>query len=114
MLTDEEILSLDQHKDWECECGKPHNCNDTSLRLYPYRNFICTTEDEVKNVAKRQAEENTITLVYPTDSGFTDGSLIKLAAKAIGYSGQINYYPSTALNDTYSILQIVTPNLSKQ
>ena len=107
MMTDAEVGTLDQHKVWECECNQPHNCNDTSYRLYPYREYLCTTEEEAAAQILAQAEESTITLIYPKDGSLTQDTLLQLVFPTLNYSGSLTYYPAEPLGDSHLILQII-------
>lgn len=107
MMTDEEVGRLVQHEDWECECSNDHDCDDTSYRLYPYKDYLCTTEEEAKALMLAQAEEDTITLIYPADGTLTEDALLQLVFPTLNYSGSLSYYPSEALGDSHYLLQII-------
>ena len=107
MMTDEEVGGLAQHENWECECGNNHDCDDTSYRLYPYRDYLCTTEDEAKTLMLAQAEADTITLIYPADGTLTEDALLQLVFPTLDYSGSLSYYPSEALGNSHYLLQII-------
>ena len=107
MMTDDEVGSLAQHELWECECGSDHNCDDTRYRLYPYKDYLCTTEDEAKALMLAQEEADTITLIYPADGTLTEDALLQLVFPTLNYSGSLSYYPSEALGSSHYLLQII-------
>ena len=106
MMTDEEIARLDSHGDWECECGdaSSHNCDDTSYRLYPYQEYVCTTEEEATNIILAQANTGKVTLVYSTKDGLTQDIVFNLIRKNLGWRG-LSYY-SNNLVDSYQFLEV--------
>ena len=106
MMTDEETGNLDQHSPWECECNKNHACDDTAYRLYPYRDYLCSTEEEAKAQILAQANKDTIVLVYPSDGTLTEETLLQLVFPTLDYSGSLSYYPSEALGSSHYLLQI--------
>ena len=106
MMTDAEIAQLDDHKDWDCECEADHNCDDESYRLYPYKDYICTTEDEACALLLKQAEEDMISLIYPVSGPLTQSSLLDLAFRTLNLSGEITYYPEEPLGSSHYLLQI--------
>ena len=107
MMTDEEIAQLDDHKDWDCECETDHDCDDESYRLYPYKDYICTTEDEATQILLNQSGQDTITLVYPAHGSLNQDSLLNLTFATLNLSGNITYYPEEPLGTTHSLLQIL-------
>ncbi|MBE5950645.1 MAG: hypothetical protein E7260_03505 [Lachnospiraceae bacterium] len=107
MMTDEEVSALDQHENWECECGNSHNCDDTSYRLYPYRDYLCTTEEEAKALLLAQADNDLITLIYPADGVLTQDALLQLVFPTLNYSGSLSYYPAESLGVSHYLLQIL-------
>lgn len=106
MLTDAEIDSIGGHDNWSCECGEPHDCDDESYRLYPYKEFLCSTEAEASSVILAQAAEKQIVLVYPKDSPLSQDTLIQLTRNTLGLSGSITYYPEESLGSSYCVLKI--------
>ncbi len=107
MMTDKEVAQLDNHEDWECECGdaSSHNCNDTTYRLYPYKDFVCDTEEEAIAVIEAQANDDTtnkITIVYPSDSSLTQDSLLDLVMETLNRG--ISYMPSVSLGSSHMLL----------
>lgn len=107
MMTDEEISQLEDHQNWNCECGDPHDCDDESYRLYPYADYICTTETEADALILSQAEEDIITLVYPADGPLNEELLLQQTFITLNMSGNISYYPSEPLSGTHYLLRIV-------
>ena len=106
MLTDAEIDSIGGHDNWSCECGEPHDCDDESYRLYPYKEFLCSTEAEASSVILAQAAEKQIVLVYPKDSPLSQDTLIQLTRNTLGLSGSITYYPEESLGSSHCVLKI--------
>ena len=100
MMTDEMLATLDSHDNWECECGQEHVCDDDSYIIYPYREFICTTEEEVAELARSQANSDMLRFVYPVDGTLSQSSVIAIARKELGL-GKISYYPQKQLGDYY-------------
>ena len=107
MLTDDEIESLADHRSWSCECGEPHNCDDTSYRFYPYTGFFCNNETEAVDLILAQKEQQKITLVYPADSSLTENGLLELVYLTLNLSGEITYFPAEPLGTTHFLLQII-------
>lgn len=107
LMTDEEVARLEKHESWQCECGGPHNCDDQSYRLYAYRDYLCSTEDEAAALIQAQADQDIITLVYPLSGTLTEDTLLQLAYPALNLSGTLNYYPSEALGDSHLLLRII-------
>ena len=107
LMTDDEVSGLEDHSSWICECGEPHNCDDSSYRLYPYTEVICTTENEAATLIQKQATQDIITLVYPSDSSLTEDLLLQLAFSTLGLSGNITYFPEEPLGDTHYLLHII-------
>ena len=109
MLTDTEIGALEDHSGWSCECNEPHNCDDTTYRLYPYTGFLCSTEAEATDLILAQKEQKKITLVYPADGSLTESSLLELTYFTLNLSGEITYYPAEPLGTTHYLLQVILP-----
>jgi len=107
MMTDEEVSSLDDHKNWSCECTLSHDCDDESYRMYPYRDYICTNETEAASLIQQQAGTGQITLVYPADSGLTETGLLDLTFTTLQKSGDISYFPADDLGSNYYLLRIM-------
>ena len=107
MMTDEEISKLEDHSSWICECGGSHNCDDSSYRLYPYTEVICTTENEAYALIQKQADQSIITLVYPANSSLTEDSLLQLTYQSLELSGNIAYFPEESLGDNHHLLHII-------
>ena len=106
MMTDAEISKLKDHKTWICECGTSHDCDDESYRLYPYAEYLCTTEDEAAALILAQSNEKTVTLIYPADGSLTEDALLQLFFKTLGLTGDISYYPSEPLGTSHYLLRI--------
>lgn len=105
MMTDEEIMQLESHETWICECTVyQHNCDDSTYRIYPYREYLCETEEEAVSLMKAQEETGTILLVYPEDGRLNEDVLLD---KAVSMYGVITYYPETSLGNSYNILEIM-------
>lgn len=107
LVTDDEISKLEDHASWVCECGEPHDCDDSSYRLYPYTGVICSTEDEASVLIQKQAEQDIITLVYPANGSLTEDSLLQLAFHTLELSGNITYFPEEPLGDNHYLLHII-------
>lgn len=109
MMTDSEIAQLDSHGNWNCECGKEkeHNCNDTTYRLYPYKDYICTTEKEAVKVIKAQKDKDEIVIVYPSKNSLTEKDLLSLVRKNLSFEGTFYYYPSENLGSSYKVLRVI-------
>ena len=108
LMTDSDLAGLEDHADWSCECGMPHNCDDTSYRLYPYTGFFCNNITEATELILAQKEQNTILLVYPADGSLTESSLLELVYHTLNFSGEMTYYPAESLGTTHYLLQIIT------
>ena len=106
MMTDEEVNSLEDHKNWSCECKTDHGCDDESYRLYPYRDYLCSTENEATARITAQADAPEIVLVYPKDSSLTQDSLLTLVFHTLDLYGNINYYPAEPLGSSHYLLRI--------
>lgn len=106
MMTDEEISQLDDHRGWECECGEPHDCDDEGYRLYPYADYLCSTEEDAATLILKQSKDAFITLIYPSDGTMTEQGLLQLALRTLSLSGNITYYPSEPLGDSHYLLRI--------
>ena len=107
MMTSEEISALDQHKNWSCECTLTHNANDNSYRLYPYRDYICSDEENAVCLIRQQADSKVITLVFPVTETLTEDSMLQLVFETLQLSGNITYYPSEHLSNNYYLLRII-------
>lgn len=110
MMTDEEINQLDDHANWKCECTINHDCDDESYRLYPYRDYLCSTEAEAAAVMLAQKEQDIISLVYPSDCGLNQDSLLQLAFRTLERSGTLNYYTPQAIGSSHYLLRIIISN----
>ncbi|MBQ7863950.1 MAG: hypothetical protein IJ353_07380 [Lachnospiraceae bacterium] len=106
MMTDDEVATLKDHKNWSCECSEDHNCDDESYRIYPYKDYICTTEDEAIALLLKQADSDSISLIYPSDGALTENTLLDLAYYNLEFSGGFSYFPSEPLGDTHYLLRI--------
>ena len=106
MMTDDEVATLKDHKNWSCECNEDHNCDDESYRIYPYRDYICTTEDEAIALLLKQADKDSISLIYPANGTLTENTLLDLAYYNLEFSGGFSYFPSEPLGDTHYLLRI--------
>ncbi len=106
MMTDAELANLKDHANWSCECNETHECDDESYRLYPYKDYICTTESEAATLISSQASEKQITLVYPVDGPLSQESLLQLVYDTLAISGSITYYPEEPLGSTHYLLYI--------
>lgn len=105
MMTDEEIMLLDSHETWSCECEVYHHkCDDNSYRIYPYKEYFCESEEEAVLLMQLQEESRNIFLVYPTESALNEDILLN---KALERYGKINYYPAQNLGGQYLMLEIV-------
>ncbi len=107
MMTDEEIRKLDSHHTWTCECEAVHICDDTAYRLYPYQEYLCSDYEEAARLILSQAEQNIITLVYPSDGSINEDELLQLTFQTLGLTEKISYYPSTPLGDSHYQFQII-------
>lgn len=106
MMTDAELSSIDGHADWTCECDEPHECDDESYRLYPYKDYLCSTESEAAAVILSQASETQVVLVYPKSSTLSQDSLIQLFRDTMGFYETLSYYPETPLGSLHYLLRI--------
>ncbi len=106
MMTDAELSSLDGHADWTCECDELHMCDDESYRLYPYKDYLCSTESEATAVILSQASEAQVVLIYPQNGTLSQDSLIQLFRDTLGFYGTLSYYPEVALGSSHYMLQI--------
>ena len=107
LMTDEEVSSLADHQNWSCECGKPHDCNDESYRLYPYRDYLCSDEAEAIRLISQQADTGHITLVYPAGGTLTERALLDLTFNTLQITGNITYFPADNLGNNYYLLRII-------
>lgn len=107
MMTDAEISGLEDHTSWTCECREPHNCDNESYRLYPYADYLCSTEEEAAPLILSQADTGIITLVYATEGLLTEDALLQLTIRTLNLSGEITYYPSEPLGTSHYMLRIV-------
>ena len=110
MMTDEEISQLDDHANWKCECTSKHDCDDNTYRLYPYRDYICSTESEAATVMLAQGGQDIINLVYPSDCELNQDSLLQLAFNTLELSGTLNYYTPQAIGSSHYLLRIINNN----
>ncbi len=106
MLTDAEIAAIGGHNNWSCECSDSHDCGDESYRLYPYKAYLCTTEDEAVSVISAQSSEAQVVLVYPNDGILNQDLLIQLTRSELGLSGSVTYYPERSLGSSHFLLKI--------
>ena len=106
MMTDADISQLDDHGNWNCECSIGHNCDDESYRLYPYRNYLCSTEEEAASVMLAQADQDIISLVYRADSNLSEKVLLNLAYHTLSLNN-LRYYPQQELGRSHFLLQIL-------
>lgn len=106
MMTDAEISQLRSHTTWECECDLDHDCDDETYRIYPYREYLCSTEEEAASRMLEQAGQPVISLVYPMDSGLTMDSLLDLAFRTLNTSGSISYYYPEELGSSHYLFRI--------
>lgn len=107
LMTDAEVSSLKEHENWSCECREPHNCNDESYRLYPYRNYLCSDETEAKQLIQQQAGTGKITLVYPAEGSLTENILLDLTYRTLQLTGNMTYFPADDLGSGYYLLRII-------
>lgn len=107
MMTNEEVDKLEQHQNWECECDNitKHNCISDKYRLYKYNNYICETLEDIKIKTVEQKDSSEIILVY--NSSLDEQTILELAIKTAGLSGEVVYYPSSNIGDKYKILIIL-------
>ena len=106
MMTDEELNTLEDHANWICECNTPHNCDDETYRIYPYEEYICSTENEAASLITAQAQEDQIILVYPKDSSLSQDLLLDLYFDTLQIYGTVNYYPAEPLGSSHYVLRI--------
>ena len=78
LMTDSELDSIGGHADWTCECSESHTCDDDNYRLYPYRDYICTTENQATELILSQAAQEQVVLIYPKNSSLTQETLLDL------------------------------------
>ena len=107
MMTDSEIAKLRSHGNWKCECDKEHNCNDTTYRTYPYKDYICMTEKEAIKVIKAQKNNDEIVIVYPSEKSLTEKEILSLVRKTLSLEGTFSYYPSENLGTSYKVLRVI-------
>lgn len=105
MMTDEEVSSLEDHQNWRCECDEEHNCDDDSYRMYPYRDYLCSNEDEAALLIRQQAANGDITLVYPADGPLNEESLLQLTLDTLQRG--FDYFPADSISDSHYLLRII-------
>ena len=105
MMTDKEVATLDNHQDWECECGdeSSHNCDSDSYRIYPYKDYVCSTKSEAVKLIQAQANNDKIIIVYPLASSLTEDSLLHLVMDTLHWNS-ISWSPSKNLGFSYQVL----------
>lgn len=108
MMTDEETATLDDHHIWECECKEHPACTSNEYRIYPYREFVCTTAQEAAELMLLQADENEVLLVYPADGELTMDSLLDLAVDTLQITGGFSYYAPVSLGVSHLMMTIIT------
>lgn len=108
MMTDKEVTSLKDHKNWTCECNSSHYCDDESYRLYPYRDYLCSDITEARTLIQNQTGYDIITFVYPANSMLTEKELLELTYTELHLSGDMTYFPATAISDSHFLLRIQT------
>ena len=108
MMPDDEVKALEDHHVWECECSSHPACDSTKYRIYPYREFVCTTAQEATDLIRLQANENEILLVYPADGELTMDSLLDLAVDTLQISGSFSYYTPVPLGASHLMMTIIT------
>ena len=109
LLPSEELARLDssnQHKNWICECGISHLAEDSSYRIYPLKEYLCTTPSEVASVISGQTGQDIITFVYPSDGTLTKEMIFEVTMNTLG-STSWAYYAPVLFTDSYYVLQIV-------
>lgn len=104
MMTNDEVENMEQYKDWQCDCGKGHECNSSKYGVYYYLDYLVKTEDEAVDIIEKQAGNNEIRLLYRQDSGLSSIKLLKLIGVTLDLKGEVQYSSVDRFNGLYTIL----------
>ena len=82
------------------------HCDD--FALYPVKDYVFATEEEAREVMRRQAGQDLVTLIYPADGGFIADDLLDIAREELGITGAFSYYPESTYREGYNWIRILT------
>jgi len=109
MVPEDVLIAAGGHDNWSCECGVAHVCDSDDFVLYPVKDYVFTTEEEAREVMRRQAGQDLVTLIYPADGGFIADDLLDIAREELGIEGSVWHYPESTYYEGYNWIRIL-PN----
>jgi len=108
MVPEDVLIAAGGHDNWSCECGVAHVCDSDDFALYPVKDYVFATEEEAREVMRRQAGQDLVTLIYPADGGFIADDLLDIAREELGITGAFSYYPESTYREGYNWIRILT------